>query len=312
VRCAAATPAHGISTDSPTVTTLGIILQTTGFILKEWAHSTPPALALVIYRLGWVTCVTGLSIVLWSRLHLVVTNRRILRGVLVLIIVNGILMHTSIIVLDFVLLYRFKLDLVQPASILEYTQQTVFTVQECLISILYIFYTYKFLNTGYATHTRKVVLLLGLVQVVVIALDAMLAVIDYKHMFTLKFTLHPFVYALKLKLEFIVLNQLLALVKSGLQKPQGIAGPYSDLTNSAMEDSIRGVLPNITLSEMERLKASHTFITKSPVAAGRVPDDEFDLKAVVGSPDGDGMTRSITEVSDLERQYLGRYAHGGS
>ena len=162
--------------------------------------------------------VTGFSIVLWSRLHLVVQDPRILRGVLIMIIFNGIVLHTPIVVFEFGLMSQHRERFLEPMEIMERIQQTVFTMQEVIISSLYIFHTVRFLNAGFATRTRKVVALLIAVQVLAISLDAGLTTFDFMNMFTLKCTLHPFVYSVKLKLEFIVLNQLLSIVKRGLTR----------------------------------------------------------------------------------------------
>jgi hypothetical protein len=288
------------------ITTLGIIVQTTGYILKEFAQSSPPILTTIISKIGWVCNVTGFSIVLWSRLHLVVNDQRMLRAVLIMILVNGVLMHTPIVVLEFGLISRYHAAYTRPFQIIERVQQTVFTLQESIISITYIVHTYRFLNSGYPTHTRKVVRLLVLVQAGVIALDGGLTAFDYKDMFTLKCTVHPFVYALKLKLEFIVLNQLLALVRNGLQKPGIGAGLFTDSEVSSMGKG--RVKAKGTLTEAERVKAANTFITKSPIAAVGPKTEEHDLRDVVGRPDEDGISGVGTVVSDLERQYLGRCA----
>ncbi|CAO2647984.1 Nn.00g089060.m01.CDS01 [Neocucurbitaria sp. VM-36] len=328
------------------ITTLGFILQTTGYLVKEFAYSSPPILTTIICKVGWVSNVTGFSIVLWSRLHLVVNDPRILRAVLIMIVVNGVLMHSPIVVFEFGLISRHKQDYMRPMEIMERVQQTVFTLQEAIISCLYIFYTRRFLNSGYAMHTRKVVRLLVLVQACVIAFDGGLTAFDYKNMFTLKCTIHPFVYALKLKLEFIVLNQLLALIKNGLNaQPGPRMGLFTDSDDSSLEkeNSNGDSLPNITLNEAERRKVANTFITKSPIASGQakpfdsnpaVPkvrvgsaamikfpnetrrearkdtsNDEQDLKHVIGRPDDETEVSNKTQtvISDLQRQYLGRY-----
>ncbi|KAH8732556.1 hypothetical protein GQ44DRAFT_755056 [Phaeosphaeriaceae sp. PMI808] len=291
------------------ITTLGIILQTTGYLIKEFAHSSPPILTTIICKIGWISNVTGFSIVLWSRLHLVVNDPRILRGVLIMILVNGLLMHTPIIVFEFGLISKNHASYMRPMEIMERVQQTVFTLQESVISILYIFHTYRFLNSGYAMHTRKVVRLLVVVQAGVIAFDAGLTAFDYKNMFTLKCTIHPFVYALKLKMEFIVLNQLLALVKNGLDKPALGAGLFTDSDQSSLGGKLARPtsLPNAALTEGERTKAASTFITTSPVAVANLSNEEHNLKDVFGRPDAANVANANTVVSDLENQYLGRY-----
>ncbi|KAH7400711.1 hypothetical protein DE146DRAFT_693210 [Phaeosphaeria sp. MPI-PUGE-AT-0046c] len=291
------------------VTTLGIILQTTGYLVKEFAHSSPPILTTIICKIGWISNVTGFSIVLWSRLHLVVTDTRILRSVLIMILVNGLLMHTPIIVFEFGLISRHHALYMRPMEIMERVQQTVFTLQESIISILYIFHTYRFLNSGYEMHTRKVVRLLVLVQIGVIAFDGGLTAFDYKNMFTLKCTIHPFVYALKLKLEFIVLNQLLTLVRNGAHRPGLGAGLLTESDESSLENgrANSGRMPEVTMAEAARAKVASTFITTSPVVVVEMSNEEHDLKDVIGRPDGGELSITGTVVSDLERQYLGRY-----
>ena len=164
------------------ITTIGLILQTTGYILKEFKNDCPVVLVTIICKLGWVSNVTGFSIVLWSRLHLVVRNPRVLRAVLIMIIVDAILLHTPIIVCEFGLISRHHHEYVHPMEVLERIQQTIFTIQETIISSLYIYHTARFLNSGYASHTRKVIGLLVCVQALVIALDAGLTTFDYNNM----------------------------------------------------------------------------------------------------------------------------------
>lgn len=205
------------------ITTLGIILQTTGYILKSFENSWPVVLVVIICKVGWVANVTGFSIVLWSRLHLVVRNPRILKWLLVIILVDGLVCHTPVVVFEFGLMTKHHDTYYRPMQIMERIQQTVFTLQECATSCLYIYHTRKFLKIGYPMQTRKVIGLLLLVQLLVIALDAVLTLFDYTDKFTLKCTLHPLVYAIKLKLEFIVLNQLQSLVKKGITPGLGAA-----------------------------------------------------------------------------------------
>jgi hypothetical protein len=316
------------------ITTLGIIFQTTGYILKEFQNNCPPILVVIICKLGWVSNVTGFSIVLWSRLHLVVNNTRILKFVLVMILIDGLVCHTPIVVFEFGLISKHHSTYYHPMQIMERIQQTIFTLQETIISSIYIYHTARFLNVGYAMHTRKVIGLLLCVQVLVVALDATLTVFDYTDKFTLKCTIHPFVYSVKLKLEFIVLNQLQTLVKRGMT-PGLSLGSKIPVPSSKPDD------PSPSLgfaAPKEKQKSSPMFeggfITKASAAAvSPVPSagdstadtlegdgerlgnaqrdssqnlqgegEEHDLKDVVGSPDGE------TEgLGDIERQYLGRW-----
>lgn len=313
------------------ITTIGIILQTTGYLLKEFAPECPIILTTVICKLGWVANVSGFSIVLWSRLHLVVSDPRILKGILIMIIINGLCFHTPVVAFEIGLMTKAHHRYMKPMEIMERIQQTVFTLQETIISGLYIFYTRRFLNSGSPHHTRKVIRLLVCVQALVIALDAGLTTFDFMNMFTLKCTIHPSVYALKLKLEFIVLNQLLSIVKRGL-----VPGlPNSLLVSDSDSNSDGTSLPGAPINRPAKFKVAHSFITKpdlvrnstkssndgvvqekpavhsimvAPAAALAMTNEESDLIDVVGRPD-DPIVRTVSEVSDVERQYLGRY-HG--
>ncbi|PSN74067.1 hypothetical protein BS50DRAFT_615039 [Corynespora cassiicola Philippines] len=319
------------------ITTLGIVLQATGYLMKEFAPSSPIILTTIICKVGWVGNVTGFAIVLWSRLHLVVHEPRILKAVLAMVIVNGICFHTPVVVFEFGLITKHHANFVRPMEIMERAQQTVFSLQETIISGLYIFQTWRFLNSGYPSRTRNVVRMLACVQALVIALDAGLTAFDYKNMLTLKCSVHPFVYALKLKLEFIVLNQLLSIVKKGLAPGlMGLLSSNSGSSSSSTEEKSRegpSGLPGRRISEVERAKVAASFITKpalmrqstassagvsstgpvvdsvmvSPAAASMVlAREEADLIDVVGRPD-DLVVRTRTEISDVERQYLGQF-----
>lgn len=45
---------------------------------------------MIIETVGWVLVISGQSFVLYSRLHLIVTDVKILRAVLIMIIINGL------------------------------------------------------------------------------------------------------------------------------------------------------------------------------------------------------------------------------
>jgi hypothetical protein len=326
----------GIYFWSIVVTTLGLILQTTGYILKSFENSCPPILVVIICKVGWVSNVTGFSIVLWSRLHLVVNNDRLLKFVLCVILADGLICHTPIIVFEFGLISKHHAAYFHPMEVYERIQQTIFTLQETAISSLYIYHAVRFLDNGYTTQTRRVITLLVAVQITVVALDILLTVFDYNNMFTLKCTIHPFVYSIKLKLEFIVLNQLQQIVKRGLAPGLNVKS-LSSSSESGNEKEQR-VQPLNEGRDRGIVEVSKDFITKAKVAVpSRTPSsgrseidsmgplidgpsrlrqgseqmrhgDETDLKVIVGSPDDE--IRS-TQVDDLERQYLGKYSAGG-
>jgi hypothetical protein len=141
----------------------------------------------------------------------------------------------------------------------------------------------------------------------------------------------PFVYSIKLKLEFIVLNQLQTLVKRGMTPGLGRLGSELSVSDSRGDDPSPPV--TFAASKGKSLPVfDRGFITKAGAATvpslgvSSVTDslesereklgnkkhcscqksqegEEHDLKNVVGRPD-DSVKAG---VDDIERQYLGRW-----
>ena len=159
---------------------------------------------------------TGFSLVLYSRLNLVVRNRKIRRAVLCMICTDAVLFHTPIIIFDFGISSPHPYIWYMPMNIMEKIQVVGFSIQETIISLLYIYHASGFLKDVYTKQTHRVMQLLIFAQLLAILFDICLITVDCNNMFTLKVIIHPFAYAIKLKMEFVVLNQLLALIKHGL------------------------------------------------------------------------------------------------
>lgn len=159
---------------------------------------------------------TGFSLVLYSRLNLVVRNRKILKAVLCMICVDAVCFHTPIIIFDFGVSSPHPNVWYTPMIVMEKIQVVGFSIQETIISMLYIYHASGFLKDVYTRQMHRVMQLLIFAQLMAILFDICLITVDCNNMFTLKIIVHPFVYAIKLKMEFVVLNQLLALIKHGL------------------------------------------------------------------------------------------------
>jgi hypothetical protein len=182
----------------------------------------PWQFSLFLAEAGWVGMVTGFAIVLWSRLNIIILDKRVLRGVLAMIIVNGLVWHTALVILQYGLAGA-KLDhrkaWLRVLNPFERVQITMFTVQESIIALMYIWATYKILVDRMVQQrqtTRNVLLLLFVVQTGVLMMDIVIIVLDLAGYFTLKAILHSWVYGIKLELEFVVLNQLVEIAKSGV------------------------------------------------------------------------------------------------
>ncbi len=80
-------------------TTNGIIPHNIGVLLKNVLNSYTFSLYITLVSVGWVPMVTGQSLVLYSRLHLIVRNPFWLRIVLAIILINAFVLYVPIIIL---------------------------------------------------------------------------------------------------------------------------------------------------------------------------------------------------------------------
>lgn len=84
----------------------GIIPYSLGFLLKFMNITTGNArwAAVVMLTVGWWPMITGQSIVLWSRLHLIlngVRGEKVLRYTMVMILVDVVILHAPTTILTF-------------------------------------------------------------------------------------------------------------------------------------------------------------------------------------------------------------------
>jgi hypothetical protein len=181
------------------------------------------------------------------------------------------------------------------------------------------------------------------IQVLVIVLDAGLTSFEFLKWITLKCTIHPFVYSVKLKMEFIVLNQLLSIVKHGLvptvdrdvifdgnnqtrsnhrrgSSAQAVAvSPTttqpinskraSDTSTEVMGLGINGNSDTITITQELSVRSSNI---PSESGSSDYMVDEHNLRDVVGSPDETTESTDISpqekQMDETERMYLGRFS----
>ena len=104
---------------------------------------------------------------------------------------------------------------------MERIQVMGFSIQETIISVIYITATLKMLKGSFDKKVRNTTAVLVLIQVIVILSDVLVIGLDYAEYFTLKAVIHSFVYAFKLQLEFVILNEFKAVSQGGLA-PRGL------------------------------------------------------------------------------------------
>ncbi|KAI0597153.1 hypothetical protein F4775DRAFT_561715 [Biscogniauxia sp. FL1348] len=199
----------------------GIPLHSVSSLLRYFslAPNTPMTVLVV---LGWWLMVTGQSVVLYSRLHLVVGEPRKLRYVAAMIAAVFITLQLPTSVL-FIATNAMNLKdgnpLVSTFNVFEKTQLAVFTLQESIISGLYVYEASTALKHMEVIKGRKVRMLfreLVALFILVVVLDITLMTTEYTNHFLIQTTYKPLVYSIKLKVEALVLNDLVTLLQSGM------------------------------------------------------------------------------------------------
>ncbi|KAI5919712.1 hypothetical protein F4810DRAFT_471666 [Camillea tinctor] len=199
----------------------GIPLHSVMSLLRYFslAPNTPMTVMIVI---GWWLMVTGQSIVLYSRLHLVVGEPHKLRYVAAMIatVFFTLQLPTSVL---FITTNAMELHdghpLVNAFNIFEKIQLAVFTAQEGIISGLYVYEASSALKHMEVIKGRKVRMLfreLVALFILVLVLDITLMTTEYTNHFLIQTTYKPLVYSVKLKVEALVLNDLVSLLQSGM------------------------------------------------------------------------------------------------
>jgi hypothetical protein len=79
-----------------TIATWGVAFNSIGYLLKHRALTTSSNLYATLILIGWCTMVSGQSVVLYSRLHLLMDNKTWLRAVLIMIITNAVCMDIPV------------------------------------------------------------------------------------------------------------------------------------------------------------------------------------------------------------------------
>ncbi|KAL2126989.1 hypothetical protein VTI74DRAFT_11499 [Chaetomium olivicolor] len=201
------------------IATWGIAPYSVGFLIKALqlvGHSWVYVTMIVV---GWCCMVTGQSVVLYSRLHIVLRNESRLRLVLGMIVANAIICHVPIIVMVYGANSSNPAAFIGPYSVYERVQVTLFFVQETIISALYIHETVTLMRMrrrgGIGGDTRRLMTHLVIVNIIIVVLDVTILALEYASLYDLQTSYKALVYSIKLKLEFSILNRLVEITQGG-------------------------------------------------------------------------------------------------
>jgi hypothetical protein len=258
------------------VATWGIFFHGLGMFLKfyhidEGMPGDDIANTVIVWT-GWCMMVTGQSVVLYSRLHLV-ANAQWTRWILYMIIVDGVILHTTTGVLTFLTNCTSTPQRWIPAySVVEKIQVTWFFLQEVTLSGIYIWKTAGLLRQDgplfnknknvRGSRGRKVLVHTIVMSVIIIVLDITLLGLEFagrkstsipsRHdntnltaVYDIQTSFKGAVYSVKLKMEFTILNQLMNLVRGNLREyssgsPGTGAGSNAKPQNFSRHGTTRG------------------------------------------------------------------------
>lgn len=199
-----------------TSSVLGVIPMALGPTLQLF-ELAPLWLAMVLSNVGFVMMVPNQSVVLYSRLHLVSQSELMLGFVRWLILFSLLAIVIPTIVLNVGSSYTPQSsEWVRGYKVIERIQLTWFSVQEGLVSSVYIWETVRMIKLSPEEDKRQHMVLYELfaINVTAIIMDLSLVVLEYLGFYFAQIILKATVYSIKLKMEFAVLGMLVWIVRS--------------------------------------------------------------------------------------------------
>ncbi|KAI1269409.1 hypothetical protein F5Y18DRAFT_437314 [Xylariaceae sp. FL1019] len=209
---------HGLYFWSLMVATWGIIINSIAFILNNNRLLPIRMVPVVFITLGWNCMITGQSLVLYSRLHLLFSHESKLRLVLAMIIATAVLVYIP----SWIVTINANVGLPAPHqwlvaySLFERIQIIVFSFQETTLSTLYLVKCYRFWTAESLRTSPKIrgmIIHLVVVNLITIAFDISLIYCEWDGQFLVQTSYKAFIYSVKLKLEISILTRLAKLVK---------------------------------------------------------------------------------------------------
>lgn len=226
------------------ITTWALCIRAVTFLIK-FVTGHQGLAVMIFYEIGWIGMVSGFSVVLYSRLRILIQNRRILQIMLAVIIINGICLHTATVVV--ILGINTRPTWIAPSLVLERVHIVVFAVQEAVLSCMCTKAAWDQLQAPLrpSNNTKLIMRMIIAIQVLVISIDIVVVVFDMEEYYSIKSLIYAFTYAIKLEFEFLALNQLVAISRLGRNDIVSIP------LDSELRATPRRVAPTLTMGEAE-------------------------------------------------------------
>lgn len=205
---------HGCYFWSLLVASCSLIPHVLGYVIFLFPLDITPYISVTMILVPWCGMVTGQSLVLWSRLHLVLQWPRILRGVLGMIIVDALIFHTPIFVLMYGIVSPQSRRFIRGYNIMERIQLVGFCVQELVLSGFYVWETAKMLRLRPERRHKQILTQLLIINVFILILDFAVVGTEYAGYYAVQVMFKPVAYSIKLKLEYAILGKLVEIANS--------------------------------------------------------------------------------------------------
>jgi hypothetical protein len=253
-----------------------------------------------LLTIGWVIMVPGQSMILYSRLHLVSTNFKLLRFILWTIIITAIVLCVPTSILCLRQYTKHPEAYTRGYAIMEKIQMTLFAVQEMFIACVYLWEIRKILHVILDGRTRKWMWQLVAMNIFLLFLDTALLVTEYLDLYMIQTTFKSLVYSSKLKLEFAVLSQIVRVILKR-NRPESSVSP----------------LPADPKRHGEAVKMVATVVSEADVMQSNIPPNwrlSVDNTAIVSpvtlSIERRGLHSESSSISTFDTLYPGRLDHG--
>ncbi|KAL5344961.1 hypothetical protein ACLOAV_009914 [Pseudogymnoascus australis] len=205
-------------------TVFGVLPHSVGYLIKDFDLTVATWLPVTLVTIGWWVMVPGQSIVLYSRLNLVLYNQRILRLVLYMIIANIILLMVPTTILTYGSSLSNSKRYDKPYIVFDRIQIIGFSIQEIIISGLYMKETRRMLKLNPKGKSHKIIIQLFVINFLFIIIDLGLIALQFANLFLYETTFKGLVYSIKLKLEFAVLGNLVKIANPQNRNPDSNLG----------------------------------------------------------------------------------------
>lgn len=197
------------------ISSIGIIPLCLGYVLLFFPTGVTPYVCVTLIILGWCAMVTGQSVVLWSRLHLVLQNTKVLWGVLWMIIIDAFLFHVPTTVLLYGAVAEPDSNWLDGYNVMERIQLVGFCIQELIISGIYVWETTTLLRLRPHGRPQGILNQLLVINIIILVLDVAVVVIEFVGYYSVQVMFKPVAYSIKLKLEYAILGKLVAIARGG-------------------------------------------------------------------------------------------------